>query len=46
MCGLQPKGRQDDKDLMFCLNVVIDQLVMANSVHCYGHVLCTGILMS
>ena len=41
MCGVQLKDRKRSTDLMFMLslNETIDQLAMANSVHCYGHVL-------
>ena len=41
MCGIQLKDRKRSEDLMLILvlNATIDQLAMANSVHCYGHVL-------
>ena len=41
MCGVQLKDRKRSTDLMFMLglNETIDHLAMANSVHCYGHVL-------
>ena len=41
MCGVQLKDRKISNDfmLMLGLNETIDQLVMANSVHLYGHVL-------
>ena len=41
MCGVQLKDRKRSMDLMFMLglNEIIDQLVMANSVLGYGHVL-------
>ena len=41
MCGLQLTDRKRCKDLMLTLglNETIDQLAMANTVHCYGHVL-------
>ena len=39
MCGIQLKDRIGFKNLMLGLNVSIGQLAMANSVHCYGHVL-------
>ena len=41
MCGVQLKDRKISTDLMlmFGLNKTIDQLVTANSVHWYGHVL-------
>ena len=41
MCGVQLKDRKRSANLMFLqgLKETIDQLVMANSVHWYGHVL-------
>ena len=41
MCGAQPKDGKRSTDLMFMLGLseTIDQLVMANSVRWYGHVL-------
>ena len=39
MCGAQLKDINRSKDLMLGLNEPIDQLAMANSVRCYGHVL-------
>ena len=41
MCGVQLKDRKRSTDLMFMLglNETIDQLVMANRVRWYGHVL-------
>ena len=41
MCGVQLKDRNRSTDLMFMLGSkeTIYQLTMANSVHCYGHVL-------
>ena len=40
MCRVQLKDRKKSTDLMFmlALNETMDQLTMANSVHCYGHV--------
>ena len=40
MCVVQLKDRKRSMDLMFMLglNETIDQLAMANSVCCYGHV--------
>ena len=39
MCGVQLKNRKRSTDLVFmlCLNEIMDQLSMANSVHWYGH---------
>ena len=41
MCGVWLKDRKRCTDLMFMLglNETIDQLVVANKVHWYGHVL-------
>ena len=41
MCGVRLKDIKRAKNLMFMLglNKTIDQLVMANSVHWYGHLL-------
>ena len=41
MCGVQLKDIKRSTDLMFMLgfNETMDQLIMANSVHWYGHVL-------
>ena len=41
MCGVRLKDRIRSMDLMFMLglNETIDQLAMANSVRCSGHVL-------
>ena len=41
MCVVQLKDRKRSMDLMFMLglNETIDHLVIANSVHWYGHVL-------
>ena len=41
MCGVQLIDRKGSMDLMFMLglNETIDQLVMANGVRWYGHVL-------
>ena len=41
MCGVQLKDRKRSTNLMFMLGLkeTIDQLAVANSVRCYGHVL-------
>ena len=41
MCGVQHKNRKRSMNMIFMkgLTETIDQLTMANSVHCYGHVL-------
>ena len=41
MCGVQLKDKKKSKDLMLmlCLNEIIDQLAIANSVCWYGHML-------
>ena len=41
ICGVQLKDRKRSTDLMFMLGLreTIDQIAIANSVHCYGHVL-------
>ena len=41
MCGVQLKDRKISTVLMFVLglNETIDQLAVANTVRCYGHVL-------
>ena len=39
MCGVQLKDRKRSKELMLCLNEIIDHLTKANSVRWYGHVL-------
>ena len=41
MCGVQLKDRKISTDLMFilALNETMDQLLIVNSVHWYGHVL-------
>ena len=39
LCGVQLKDRKRSADLMFMLGLceTMEQLVMANSVHWYGH---------
>ena len=41
ICGVQMIHSKEAKDLMLvlCLNEAIDQLAMANNVHCCDHVL-------
>ena len=48
MCGVQLKDRRRATDLMLMLvfREKINQLVMANSAHWYGHVLMRGVVMS
>ena len=39
MCGVQLKDRKRSSNFMLGLSETLDQLPMANTVHCYGNVL-------